>query len=109
VSTVESQRPFQSEGKQQFENVNFHHQAAAGANVEANVEAIKTTSAYFRRRFTNDSFMDIPSAGTNVIRSVANIDPQKSGILLTYLDLKTVYRWMQDLVQLQKKHPNEIL
>jgi hypothetical protein len=97
----------QGEGKQEFENANFRHQA--GANVETNMEAIKTTSAYFRRRFTSDSFMDIPAAGTNVIRSVANIDPQKSGILLTYLDLKTVYRWMQDLVQLQKKHPHEIL
>jgi hypothetical protein len=107
VSSVDSQRPLQSEGKQEFENANFRHQA--GANVETNVEAIKTTSAYFRRRFTSDSFMDIPAAGTNVIRSVANIDPQKSGILLTYLDLKTVYRWMQDLIQLQKKHPHEIL
>jgi hypothetical protein len=99
----------QSESNQSFENANFRHQAAAGANVEANVEPKETTSAYFRRRFSNDSFMDIPSAGSNIVRTVANIDPQKSGILLTYLDLKNIYRWMQDLVQLQKKHPHEVL
>lgn len=75
----------------------------------ANVEAAKTSSAYFRKRFSNDYFMNIPAAGTNIVISVANIDPQKSGIRLTYLGMQSIYRWSQDLISLQKKDPHEIL
>jgi hypothetical protein len=52
--------------------------------------------------------MDLPT-NSSIVRSISNIDPVKSGVLLTFLDIPHLYKWTQDLMQLQRKHPHEEL
>jgi hypothetical protein len=65
-------------------------------------------SSYFNRKLSSQTFMELPGNST-IVRSIANIDPTKSGVCLTYLSSIHVYKWSLDLVQLQKKHPHEDL
>jgi hypothetical protein len=49
--------------------------------------------------------MDPYHRENTIVRSVADINPMKSGVLLTSLDISHVYKWYKDLIKLQKKYP----
>jgi hypothetical protein len=50
-----------------------------------------------------------PPRGSTYVRTMPSIDPVKSGVCLTFLDIPQVYKWSQDLIALQKRHPYETL
>jgi hypothetical protein len=63
----------------------------------------------FQNSGNNSSSIESYHRENTFVRSVSNIDPTKSGVLLTYLDIIHVVKWYQDLRKLQKKHPYDQL
>ncbi len=87
--------------EEKYEEADFRHQLKTVPEEEK--------LSYFKRRLSCNTFMNAPTAGSSIVRSIANIDPLKSGVLLTYLDMTAVFKWTQDMRQLQRKHPHEEL
>jgi hypothetical protein len=75
-------------------DANFRHRYAAryDADDDISVESGNLQS-YFRKRLSGLQSVAEESIKENtVVRTVANIDPVKSGILLSYLDIKQLYK-----------------
>jgi hypothetical protein len=101
------------EEKNQYQHPNFrnifrntYHQGEESPNMNFGLNT-RNSPSYFQRRFSTSS--TVLSTNSNIVRSIANIDPTKSGVCLTFLDIPHFYKWLQDLGQLQKKHPHEDL
>jgi hypothetical protein len=92
-------------------DANFRHRHAARYEAEDETSMDSGTfQSYFRKRLSGlQSVAEDSIVENTVVRTVANIDPVKSGILLTYLDIKQLYKWSQDLIRLQRKHPHNKL
>jgi hypothetical protein len=58
----------------QLEQPNFRHHARRQAEE-------KSGNSFFKRRLSSETFMNTPAEGSNIVRSIANIDPQRSGVL----------------------------
>jgi hypothetical protein len=94
----------------QFEDANFRHRAQQ--NTTQSNTPIETTSPvvpFYRRRLSAPTNVDPYRRENTIVRAVADIDPLKSGVLLTSLDLLHVYKWYKDLQKLQKRHPYDKL
>jgi hypothetical protein len=102
-SAVQKLQDWRRKEEAKYEEPNFRHQVKKAAAEE------EVSVSYFKKRLSNDTFMNIPTSGSTIVRSITNIDPQKSGVLLTYLDMQSIYKWQQDMRNLQKKHPHEEL
>jgi hypothetical protein len=72
-------------------------------------ETTLTVVPFYRRRLSVPTNVDPFHRENTIVRAVADIDPTKSGVLLTYLDLIHVYKWYKDLLKLQKRHPYDKL
>jgi hypothetical protein len=92
-------------------DANFRHRHAARYEAEDDTSVDSgNLQSYFRKRLSGLQSVAEESIKENtVVRTVANIDPVKSGILLSYLDIKQLYKWSQDLIRLQRKHPHNKL
>jgi hypothetical protein len=113
VEKVSSKQPAtQSPENPKYEEADFRHRLDAETDANRGNTSSETTlprTSYFRSCLSSESYMDIPSNDSTIVRSITNIDPVKSGISLTYLDMPHIYKWSQDFVQLQKRHPHEQL
>jgi hypothetical protein len=88
------------------EDANFRHRFAESSSEE---RPQANASTFYRSRFSSIGEINQPATNSAIVRSITNIDPTKSGVLLTILDVPHVYRWIQDLEALQKKHIHEVL
>ena len=65
--------------------------------------------SYFEKRLSGNFIESAFTRDNTIVRAISNIDPVKSGVLLTTLDVQHVHKWAQDLTKLQRKHPHEEL
>jgi hypothetical protein len=95
----------------QHEAANFRHRIHQENPTQSDlpIETTPTVVPFYRRRLSAPTNVDPYRRENTIVRSVADIDPVKSGVLLTSLDLLHVYKWYQDLQKLQKKHPYDQL
>jgi hypothetical protein len=109
-STHTSPLPSQQDQQQRsYEDANFRHQRVA-RDLSQETTFRNTPDSYFKKRLSSlQSIAEDSIRENTVVRSVANIDIVKSGILLTYLDISHLHKWTQDLMRLQRKHPHNIL
>jgi hypothetical protein len=94
-----------------YQHANFRHFQEGNKDYQDRrmpYKEVVPASSYFQKNLARQSFME-PSRQSTFVRTIANVDPTKSGVCLTYLDTPQVYKWSQDLVALQKKHPEEDL
>jgi hypothetical protein len=80
----------QSPENPKHEEANFLHRNDAETDANRGNASSETTlprTSYFRSRLSSESYMDIPTNDSTIVRSITNIDPVKSGISLTYLDV----------------------
>jgi hypothetical protein len=75
------------QNSQPFESANFRHQSEQSQEAKedpSTAPTILTGSPYFRTRLSSANNFDLPRTDSALVRSIPNIDPTKSGILLTY-------------------------
>ncbi len=89
------------------EDANFRHRFAESNELSSEERPRANTSSYYRSRLSSLGDINQPATNSAIVRSIINIDPTKSGVLLTVLDVPHVYRWIQDLEALQRKHIHE--
>jgi hypothetical protein len=68
----------------------------------------KSAGDFFDKHLSTTSYMEAPM-NAGYIRTLHAIDPHKSGVCLTHLDVANFFRWSQDLITLQKRQPHEDL
>jgi hypothetical protein len=64
---------------------------------------------FYRRRSSIPTNVDPYHRENTIVRSVPDIGPIKSGVLLSSLDISHVCKWYKDLIELQKKRPYDQL
>jgi hypothetical protein len=66
---------------------------------------------FYDKYLSRSSFMDTTtfSTGSNYVHTSHAVDPIKSGVLLSYLDVFNFFRWSQDLIALEKRNPHQHL
>jgi hypothetical protein len=101
-----NETPSRMRGQQQqdepiYEHRNFRH--------NSNFARDLPKESYFNRRLSSQAIKSLPRRDSNIVRTIANIDPIKSGILLSQLDILHVHKWSQEMELLDKKHPHEDL
>jgi hypothetical protein len=90
-----------------YEDANFRHKDTMQSDLPS--ETTTPVVPFYRRRSSLPTNVDPYHRENTIVRSVADIDPIKSGVLLTTLDTFHVYKWYKDLIKLQKKHPYDQL
>ena len=58
--------------------------------------------SYFEKRLSGNFIESAFTRDNTIVRAISNIDPVKSGVLLTTLDVQHVHKWAQDLTKLQR-------
>jgi hypothetical protein len=119
---LKMQSPFQSrqsmhsrkQEREEYQDANFRHrcQERPTSTMQSDVPSESTAISavpFYRRRLSGPTNVDPYHRENTIVRSVPDIDPAKSGILLTHLDISHVYKWYKDLIKLQKKHPYDQL
>jgi hypothetical protein len=107
-STHTSPLPSQQD-QRSYEDANFRHQRVA-RDFSQETTFRDAPDSYFKKRLSSlQSIAEDSIRENTVVRSVANIDIVKSGILLTCLDISHLHKWTQDLIRLQRKHPHNKL
>jgi hypothetical protein len=89
-----------------YQDANFRH--IEHPQVHHRMQEIQPVTSYFDRHMSTNSFLE-PPPSASIVRTMAPIDPAKSGVCLTYLDVSSVYKWTKELLTLQRKHPYETL
>jgi hypothetical protein len=109
TSPQPSQQSHQRHQQSAYEDVNFRHQRVE-RDFSQETTFRDTPDSYFKKRLSSlQSIAEDSIRENTVVRSVANIDIVKSGILLTYLDISHLHKWTQDLIRLQRKNPHNKL
>ena len=67
------------------EDANFRHRFADSSSEE------RPRGTFYASRFSSLGDINQPAANSAIVRSIINIDPTKSGVLLTVLDMPHVY------------------
>jgi hypothetical protein len=63
---------------------------------------------FFDKHLSTSTYMEAP-VNAGYIRTLHSIDPMKSGVCLSHLDVANFFRWSQDIITLQKRQPHEEL
>jgi hypothetical protein len=99
-SLVHPRQSVHSEQPQDYyEDANFRHQDTTQSELPS--ETTIPVVPFYRRRSSVPTNVDPYHRENTIVRSVADIDPIKSGVLLTTLDTFHVYKWYKDLIKLQ--------
>jgi hypothetical protein len=105
-----SSRPSRQSRQVQHEDANFRHRFTQDTTQsDTPIETTSPVVPFYRRRLSAPTNVDPYRRENTIVRAVADIDPLKSGVLLTSLDLFHVYKWYKDLQKLQKRHPYDKL